>query len=712
MANKPLKSIKFPDLPDTYTVPVVDNTLAVAGAAADAKKTGDGLAEKVDKVSGKGLSTNDFTNDEKTKLANIEAGANKTVTDTTLTQSGQAADAKETGEKFSDATRKLEYVRSENLCRGDDTVTLGYMGMDGRIYTSQTLIYTEKIPVNVGEVIRAYCTVDGTFAQRALRFVTAFDASGNVMQTSGADNTWSYTVPDGVSEIIISTTAGTNYMVAVGAVKTAYIPYDGYYKATDDFIGDILTNRLGEKVDKDGIEQVKTANIEGMTEAGAGISNNLFPMATLVANGKYVAGISGTTGKAYLSDATVYDTYMIHVDGESVYTFTNYRTAIVVSDLEYTPVGELLSYATSINSTGGKYILFSFSPTTYPVNSYSVTKPVKKYTIPSNWVIPDEGDLKKPIDSANGTGTLNIVGRSALKDGELITFKGFFDTFSEFSLNFTSISTSTITNYIKVDATNITIKNTTATPTPQPHGLTIENDVALTVQFIDGAVKITLYSNGESWTSTVQWYQTNGTITQPQVAPTGMSFTNAILNVVYDATKRSIWYFGDSYTGITSPDRWVYYLKEDGFSGNALINGSAGSTSNGASTALSALLKYGTPKFAVMATGMNDGSDTDGNPPNLWINSRDTFITACQNNGIEPIFATIPTVPTVNNEAKNAWVKASGYRYIDFAKAVGADGTGAWYNGMLSDDNVHPTAKGAKALYTQVLIDLPEVTLT
>lgn len=99
MANKPLKSIKFPDLPDTYTVPVVDNTLAVTGAAADAKKTGDGLAEKVDKVSGKGLSTNDFTNDEKTKLANIEAGANKTITDPTLTQSGQAADANAVGVK-------------------------------------------------------------------------------------------------------------------------------------------------------------------------------------------------------------------------------------------------------------------------------------------------------------------------------------------------------------------------------------------------------------------------------------------------------------------------------------------------------------------------------------------------------------------------------------------------------------------------------------
>lgn len=51
MANKPLQSIKFPGLSDTYTVPQVDNTLAVTGAAADAKKVGDEISDLKDELS-------------------------------------------------------------------------------------------------------------------------------------------------------------------------------------------------------------------------------------------------------------------------------------------------------------------------------------------------------------------------------------------------------------------------------------------------------------------------------------------------------------------------------------------------------------------------------------------------------------------------------------------------------------------------------------
>lgn len=45
MANKPLQSIKFPGLSDTYIVPQIDNTLTHSGQAADAKAAGDEIDE-------------------------------------------------------------------------------------------------------------------------------------------------------------------------------------------------------------------------------------------------------------------------------------------------------------------------------------------------------------------------------------------------------------------------------------------------------------------------------------------------------------------------------------------------------------------------------------------------------------------------------------------------------------------------------------------
>lgn len=59
------------------------------------------ISGKVDKEDGKGLSTNDYTDAEKNKLSGIAAQANKTIIDTTLSNAGQAADAKTTGDSFS-----------------------------------------------------------------------------------------------------------------------------------------------------------------------------------------------------------------------------------------------------------------------------------------------------------------------------------------------------------------------------------------------------------------------------------------------------------------------------------------------------------------------------------------------------------------------------------------------------------------------------------
>jgi lysophospholipase L1-like esterase len=81
----------------------------------------------------------------------------------------------------------------------------------------------------------------------------------------------------------------------------------------------------------------------------------------------------------------------------------------------------------------------------------------------------------------------------------------------------------------------------------------------------------------------------------------------------------------------------------------------------------------------------------------------------CDTYGITMIAALVPTTPSVNNEVKKQYVIDSGVRYIDFYSAVGANPSGNWYDGYLSNDNVHPTQLGAQALATQVLVDFPEI---
>ena len=76
------------DLSNYYNKQEVDAAIANAGGHAADTYTKDEirsfLREKVNKEDGKGLSTNDYTTAEKTKLAGVEAGANKTVVDDEL----------------------------------------------------------------------------------------------------------------------------------------------------------------------------------------------------------------------------------------------------------------------------------------------------------------------------------------------------------------------------------------------------------------------------------------------------------------------------------------------------------------------------------------------------------------------------------------------------------------------------------------------------
>ena len=196
------------------------------------------------------------------------------------------------------------------------------------------------------------------------------------------------------------------------------------------------------------------------------------------------------------------------------------------------------------------------------------------------------------------------------------------------------------------------------------------------------------------------------------VKPSGCSLTNVYIGFSSADFRQPIWMFGDSYFTHTSTDRWTYYLGEWNLD-RCLLNAFPGMNSSEAFAEFSTYISNsaGLPKYAVWCLGMND-PDSSVTANADWLSYVRQFVALCVANRITPILATIPCVPSYTHIYKNEWVRASGLRYIDFAKAVNAETTGAtWYTGALSNDNVHPTSIGARLLCLQALKDVPEITL-
>lgn len=184
-----------------------------------------------------------------------------------------------------------------------------------------------------------------------------------------------------------------------------------------------------------------------------------------------------------------------------------------------------------------------------------------------------------------------------------------------------------------------------------------------------------------------------------------VKFTNMMTDVVFSGTstkfEKKMWMFGDSYFGVTD-ERVIGQLKNLGYFNDILVNGLAGQGSSGAYSDLLRCLDFGHPTYLVWCLGMNDDEAS-------YSKYLPKLIDLCNTKGINLIVAKIPTVPNKNKEGINAIVDESGLRYVDFYSAVGANSAGAWRDGYLSGDRVHPTELGAKALAMRLLIDVPEI---
>ncbi len=260
------------------------------------------------------------------------------------------------------------------------------------------------------------------------------------------------------------------------------------------------------------------------------------------------------------------------------------------------------------------------------------------------------------------------------------------------------------------------------------HGLTIKDYINLTIDANIGKAKITLGTSTGMKQADSTWVGRNGKIYAVSI---DRDLTKANLRWSCEGYSEKIWLYGDSYFNNSDGQRWPSYLTADGHTNN-MMSGYPGMNTETALVQFKEDLKRGTPQYVVWCMGMNNGDKDKDTVNSTWLSCTEEFLEICNEKGITPILTTIPTTPTVFNYAKSEWVRESGYRYIDFSRAVGGDNydesligkeytkpsgdvaynvTGnEWYADMLHGDLVHPAYLGAKALYTQVLVDFPEIT--
>ena len=353
-----------------------------------------------------------------------------------------------------------------------------------------------------------------------------------------------------------------------------------------------------------------------------------------------------------------------------------------------TPFGEYIEQAVW-NTTKG---LFETSKNA--LDSIDITTPE----------LQNNNKITKTVDSVND-GDIIFLESNTIKKNKTLTFDADITSLGTILLRHGKnvygaghlTIDSTNVNYYRYNSGDILMKSS-------PHGLTISGKTSVIATVgNDGKLVLSITSNGSTFNDSFFWYGSRGEIEMESVA----TKMNAV-TLSWECTDYSqdIWFFGDSYFEINST-RWPYYILEK--NDNFLLSGYGGAGASTMYTDFQTALTHGTPKFAVWCLGMNNG-DSESGINSTWKTYTEKFIADCEANGIIPILTTTPNTPTVINIYKNEYVKNSGYRYIDFASAVGATEKGSsWYEGMLSSDNVHPDTEGGKALANQILIDLPEL---
>lgn len=581
----------------------------------------------------------------------------------------------------------------------------GYISNTGATGGAGTYKHTKKIAVNEGDVI----TYIVNSVPKYIRFVCAYDGESVKSGKGSSSEVTSFTVPAGVTHIVCSLTDtaidpyGVLHRVYTTRAKTfdvsAYVrglAEDGIESIPDAI--DALEDKIDEITEtvshsETDVTEPQFTLTDGYYWWNGAVANSIYSYTILdVIPGDVVQCLVRSTGQVKTMrfvDAYNGNTRVPASSKENVnaYTVPNGVNKIYIS-------------AQEISTWQYKFVI---SHTT--VTETTMPKGVEELNVAVERVIKKGFVLSTEAASLAANTNLILIGNL---DNRMNGRIDLWCNFSAFDTVTVGHGTSSYGGYLVVDATNVSVYYNGSVVQNYAHGLAISGFIEIHIKQGNNARATFSVSTADgTWTSaeSAQWHGCRGSI----FAKATMALSNIRLSAQFPDMKKDVFIFGDSYTSLGDTSRWPYYVLNTYSAANMAIFGYGGVGAADEIMSFRNAIQMIKPYWAAWFIGMNDGDSSSAINAN-WKQYTDEFIATCEQYGIIPILATIPCTPTVNNTYKNAYVRASGHAYVDFAKAVNGETAGAsWYAGMLHSDNVHPTALGAKALAARLMADLPQI---
>lgn len=664
---------------------ITDTTLAVAGEAADAKATGDAIAAaKTAVLNAMAPAYSTSATYAVGDYVNYNGSIYRCTTAITTAESWTAGHwtavvlGADLASQVSDLKTQISYAVETTTGRvktdiyNSVTWTDGYVTDAGVVYNGgTTYYYTNKIPVSEGDVF----SIDTT-GGKTIRYITAYTGDSVVSAASATYvGNGGYTVPNGVNGVIIT-------------LQKEYGVIALYHEKLENIYKNILEDDVNDNTEKiSAISDTESYTKETETQ--------IIPTFT---SGYMDTGGTPHAGSSY-----------------------EYTQKISVSP------GQIVSVVVTSGSANMRF-LCAYSGNT-AVNVKGVSADTAQYTVPDGidgivltCYADSNVDYIKITEYSDDSATYvkripfgYMMSKDDLSDGESLSLPNHNSknynrvVFDGRVASFNAIKIVKGLHSFEVNATNVVLTGYGATPlVTVPHGLTISDTISILIEndTDEKTSLIRVSSKGAefSYTTPFEFNVGKGAWT---VISDGSTLSNCVFSWTSKVINTGLWLFGDSYFSFYTT-RWTYYLIRDGFADHCMLNGFAGENSLEAIDGLKNLIKTTVPKIVVWCLGMND-PDTGSAVNSNWKSAFDTVVNLQKQYGFELILYTVPTTPSINNDYKNTIIRASGFRYIDIDSAVRIDGTRNWISGALADDEVHPTAEGAKIIYYKVLADLPEI---